>query len=107
MAGAKGKSGGARPNTGGARPGAGRKKAPAATLSVEPTEDPLVFLLGVMKDPGAAPALRVRSAIAAAQYKHTKRGDGGKREGQADAAGKVAKGKFAPAAPPKLIVNNR
>ena len=117
MAGVKGRSGGKRL-------GAGRKakpKAPKAQVetvdatgeaSPEPqqlptTDDPLVFLMAVQNDPMTDIRTRVRAAIAAVQYKHTKRGDGGKKDDQADKAKKVAVGRFGPAAPPKLVVNNR
>jgi phage terminase small subunit len=127
MAGMKGKSGGARPNSGGARPnsggkrpGAGRKpKQPRADESAkqqmpttapasEPTRDPLEFLLDVMQGRVDAKPAQVRAAIAAAQYKHMKKGDGGKKDEAADKAKKAAAGggKFAPAKPPTLIVNN-
>ena len=65
---------------------------------------PLEFLLAVMNDPEADMALRARCAIAAAQYCHAKRDDGGKKEERAANAVEVAKGKLAPAAPPKLSV---
>ena len=94
---------------GGARPGAGRPpkdKAPGTFAEGQP--EPLEYLLAVMHDNQADPALRVRAAIAAAQYVHTKTGDGGKKE-EKDREAKVASsGKFAPAGPPKLsVVNNR
>ena len=47
--------------------------------------------------------LQVRAAIAAVQYTHTKKGDGGKKDEQADAAKKAAGGKFAASAPPRLV----
>lgn len=50
--------------------------------------------------------LQVRAAIAAVQYTHIKKGDGGKKEAEQDAARKAAR-KFAPMEPPKLIVSNR
>lgn len=133
MAGVKGRSGGARVNTGGARPGAGRprknpefsvggdrlnksrakafKLDPPAT-SGAPSETPvqttynkaLTYLMYVVNDPETDPRLRVRAAVAAAQYQQVKAGDGGKREGQADAAKKAGGGKFAPAAPPLKLV---
>jgi phage terminase small subunit len=106
MAGVKGRSGGPRANSGGARPGAGRpKKAPPAPLQIA-TDDPLKFLLGVMQDMSQDSRTRVRAAIAAAQYMHPKAGDGGKKEGKADAAKKVSAGKFAPAAPPRAQTVN-
>lgn len=96
--------------SGGARPGAGRKPKPKpeeAQLPATEGQDPLDFLLSVQNDPAASAALRVRAAIAAAQYVHTKRHDGGKKEAAADAASKAARGKFAARTAPKLIVNNR
>lgn len=53
-----------------------------------------------------ATALQVRAAVAAVQYTHTKRGDGGKKEEQNDKAKKVAGGKFSPAAAPRLVSSN-
>lgn len=133
MAGVKGRSGGPRKNAGGARPGAGRpkrkggevgeksankpKKDKEAALSEEiealsvltdgKARDPLDFLLCVQNDPLIDPRLRVRAAIAAAQYKHTKRGDGGKKDEEAERA-KRAASKFAASAPPPLaLVKNR
>ena len=114
MAGAKGRSGGARP-------GAGRKRVrppdpPPIRESADGSlpaimdgaqRDPLDFLLSMQNDPLVDPRLRLRAAIAAAQYKHTKRGDGGKKEEAATLAEQAGKGRFAPKAPPKLIVNNR
>ena len=56
----------------------------------------------------AATPLQVRAAIAAVQYTHTKRGDGGKKDEQAEAEKKVAAGsRFGSRQPPKLIVNNK
>jgi len=111
MAGVKGRSGGARPNSGGARPGAGRKPKPKpveAAIPAQSDQTPLEFLLSVQNNPLASPMLRVRAAIAAAQYVHVKRADGGKRDEQAHAATKASKGRFAAAAPPpKLVVSNK
>lgn len=50
-----------------------------------------------------ATPIQVRAAIAAVQYTHTKRGDGGKKDEQ-DAKAKKAHGRFgAAAAPPRLV----
>lgn len=119
MAGVKGKSGGPRPNSGGKRPGAGRKPSPPPLMPAKPPaqpgadpaqttgeQSPLDFLKSVYGDETVDLRIRVRAAVAAAQYEHTKRHDGGKKEDQADAAKKAAGGKFGPKAPPKLIVNN-
>ncbi len=89
--------------SGGYRPGAGRKPKPVAPLEAEVTDDPLHFLLAVMNDSAADPKLRVRAAVAAAQYVHTRTKDGGKKEAKQDAAQDAAAGKFQPAAPPRLV----
>lgn len=108
MAGVKGMKGG-----GGARTGAGRKPKPVVEREKREApipqgeKDMLQFLQDVALGRSVATALQVRAAIAAVQYTHTKRSDGGKKEEQAEKAKKVAGGKFAAAAPPKLIVNNR
>lgn len=47
--------------------------------------------------------LQVRAAVAAVQYTHTKKGDGGKKDEEAEKAKKAGTGKFAAAAPPKLV----
>ena len=107
MAGVKGMKGG-----GGARPGAGRKPKPETAVPspvvIEQGErDMLKLLQDVALGLIEATPIQVRAAIAAVQYTHTKRADGGKKEEQAEKAKKVAGGKFAAAAPPKLVVNNR
>ncbi len=120
MAGTKGMKGG-----GGSRPGAGRKKKSAVSVEMEPQPhggelrreraepvqiaecDMLKMLQDVALGRVDATALQVRAAIAAVQYTHTKRSDGGKKEDQADKARNVAGGKFSSSSPPKLIVNNR
>lgn len=96
--------------SGGARSGAGRKpkKKPDNTPVTQPEgTDMLTLLQNVALGVTEATPLQVRAAIAAVQYTHTKRADGGKKEEQAEKAKKVAGGKFAAAAPPKLIINNR
>lgn len=119
MAGVKGRSGGARPGTGGAMPnsgglrsGSGRKKKSASNeekkspLADKSELDMLEFLQQVALGVVEASATQVRAAIAAVQYTHTKLADGGKKEAQAEKAKKVAGGKFAASAPPRLVVNN-
>jgi hypothetical protein len=54
-----------------------------------------------------ANAVQVRAAIAAVQYTHTRRSDGGKKEAKKEKAVQVAGGRFAPPAPPRLVVNNK
>lgn len=95
--------------SGGARPGAGRKpknKASNVPVVQEPT-DMLTLLQNVALGVTEATPLQVRAAIAAVQYTHTKRADGGKKEEKQDAAKKAAGGKFSAATPPKLVVSNR
>lgn len=67
-------------------------------------QKPLEYLLAVMNNPEIDEPLRVRAAIAAAQYCHAKRDDGGKKEERQANAAEVAKGRLAPAAPPKLAI---
>jgi len=54
-----------------------------------------------------ATSLQVRAAIAAVQYTHTKKGDGGKKDEKAEQAKKAAAGRFSAAPSPKLVVNNK
>lgn len=106
MTGVKGRSGGPRPNSGGARPGAGRKAKPKVenVLPAVPGQSPLDFLLAVVNNAQAAPHLRVRAAVAAAQYVHVKKADGGKKDDAKAAAKKAGKGKFAPGTPPLRLL---
>lgn len=115
MSGVKGRSGGPRANSGGARKGAGRKpkaqpeEANVAGLPSDSTgerKDPLQFLEDVVNDPTAPLKDRIRAAVAAAQYKHTKRHDGGKLEEAQERAEKAAKGRFGVRPPPLKLVGN-
>ena len=117
MAGVKGRSGGARP-------GAGRPRKKAVKESLEPQahggalkrqssepvpqedQDMLTLLQNIALGRTEATALQVRAAIAAVQYTHAKRGEGGKKEAQDAAAKKAASGRFATKQPPRLVVNN-
>jgi phage terminase small subunit len=131
MAGTTGKSGGARP-------GAGRKKkiveesakvtpgAAAVSVSLEPQPgggalkrsnaepvplpkmDMLQMLQAVALGHVEATNTQVRAAIAAVQYTHTKKGEGGKKDEAADKAKQAGQGKYAtPPAPPRMVVNNK
>lgn len=105
MAGQPGRSGGPRKNAGGARPGAGRpkkEKPPPPPPTVLPDTDMLTMLQNVALGKVEATALQVRAAIAAVQYTHTKKGDGGKKEEVQERAEQAAS-KFKRAAPPKLV----
>lgn len=109
MTGVPSKRGGPRANSGGKREGAGRKPKPIAVVvppgePVPEGQDMLRFLQDVALGRIEANATQVRAAVAAVQYTHTKRHDGGKREEQADRAKKAATGKFAAAAPPLKLV---
>jgi phage terminase small subunit len=76
---------------------------PAEALMDGTKREPLEFLELVLNLPEAPLKDRIRAAIAAAQYRHMKKGDGGKKE-EADAkAKKAASGRFAPKAPPRLV----
>lgn len=96
MAGAKGKSGGARP-------GSGPKKRPPVPF--DGGMDMLEFLQKVALGHLEASSEQVRAAIAAVQYTHTKRSDGGKKEERQQAAEQAAS-KFRRQSPPKLVAKN-
>jgi phage terminase small subunit len=84
------------------------KAAPKFDLSIALShDDPEKFLMAFMNDLEMDPRERKDAAKALMPYKHQKLGEGGKKDAAADAAKKAAGGKFAPTAPPKLIVNNR
>jgi len=53
----------------------------------------------------AATTVQVRAAVAASQYLHAKKGEGGKKEESAGKAKAAASGKFGQAAPPRLVAN--
>lgn len=108
---------------GGFRPGAGRPKgtkgpkksglptALAADIRKAARKSgltPLEYMLRVMNDEDAPDDRRDRMAIAAASFVHPRmeKASEGKKEITAEAAKNSAVGKFAPSAPPKLIVNN-
>lgn len=93
---------------GGARSGAGRKpkEKPDNTPVVQPEgTDMLTLLQNVALGITEATPLQVRAAIAAVQYTHTKRADGGKKDEKAENAKKASSGKFAPSAPPLKLVS--
>lgn len=132
MAGVKGKSGGPRKNAGGARPGAGRKpknRAPESAnepaggvreelepqahggalkrMRSEPVQardcDMLELLQDIALGRIESTPLQVRAAIAAVQYTHSKKGEGGKKDERAEAA-KIAGRKFGSTPPPLRAV---
>lgn len=68
--------------------------------------DMLQWLQAVALGKVQANTVQVRAAVAAVQYTHTRRADGGKKEAAAESASKAGRGKFASASPPKLVVSN-
>jgi phage terminase small subunit len=74
-------------------------------IALPDAKTPLAFLLSVMNDNAADPALRVKAATSAAQYMHTRRQDGGKKDEQLEAAKGVAAGKFGARPSPLKLVN--
>ena len=121
MAGSPGRSGGARAGAG--RPkkiksdgggaavqtslekqphGGALKRSNATPVEIE-DRDMLQLLKDIALGRVEATSTQVRAAVAAVQYTHTKKGDGGKKDEDADKAKKAGSGKFAPAAPPKLV----
>jgi phage terminase small subunit len=60
-----------------------------------------------MNDLEQDPRLRVRAAVAAAQYVHVKLGDAGKKDDRQRAAEEAAKGKFAQSVGPRLVIDNK
>jgi phage terminase small subunit len=121
MAGVKGKSGGKRVGAGrkpltdaqkaaqaAARAERAKAKAEAIDASMPAdAKEPLPFLEAVMNNAEVDIKVRVRAAIAAAQYRHTKRGDGGKKDETADKAKKVASSSRFRAAPSPLALVKR
>lgn len=128
--GARANSGGARPGAGRkpkAVAGQSANKRGASRASVEtklepqahggalkreksvPVEVPECDMLTLLKNIALgrieASAGQIRAAIAAVQYTHVKRADGGKKEEGQEAAKKAATGKFAAASAPRLVVN--
>jgi phage terminase small subunit len=68
-------------------------------------KDPKEFLLAAMNDQQTEPKLRVDAAKALLPFMHPKLGEGGKKDAQKDAAKKAGGGRFASAAPPKLVAS--
>lgn len=101
MAGKPGKSGGARKGAG--RPPQAQEEK--LTIATNGAQTPLEFLLSVMNDNEVEDKLRLDAAKTAAQYCHAKKGEGGIKDAQQDAAKKAGAGKFGASAPPRLVLN--
>lgn len=80
------------------------KIAPPAKPPELNNDDTLQLLKDIAFGRVEASAIQVRAAVAAVQYEHTKRADGGKKESQQKDAEKVA-GKFVRNKAPKLVAN--
>jgi phage terminase small subunit len=83
-----------------------RRGRPPKLLAIQGgrIEDPKVFLLAVMNDVTQSVYVRADAAKALMPYVHHRVAEGGKKEAKQAAAGKVAKGKFSPAAVPLALV---
>ncbi len=86
--------------------GGALKRSKAEPVPIEET-DMLTLLKDVALGRTDATALQVRAAIAAVQYTHTKKGDGGKKDAETDAAKAAASGKFSTRQPPRLVASNK
>ncbi|MGK5028492.1 terminase small subunit [Janthinobacterium sp. GB4P2] len=69
--------------------------------------DPKDFLGAAMNAPELDMRQRIDCAKALMPFEHQKLGEGGKKGEKQAAAKTAAKGKFSPAAPPKLVVSNK
>lgn len=83
-----------------------RRGRPPKLLSIAGgrIEDPKVFLIAVMNDVTQSGYVRADAAKALLPYVHHRVAEGGKKEVKQAAAGKAAKGKFAPGAVPLALV---
>lgn len=70
---------------------------------VPPADSPLGLLESIMNDVRVPLRERMRAAIAAAQYRHAKRGESGKKEDAAHRAKKAGEGRFTSSEPPRLV----
>jgi phage terminase small subunit len=72
-------------------------------IDIPATADPIEFLTTIMNERAADLRFRIDAAKAMLPFKHQKLGEGGKKDQKQDAAKKAGAGKFAAAAPPKLV----
>jgi len=96
-----------KPKPAASKPGAAPNPIDFDLESMTTFTDPKAFLIAAMNDGRTEPKLRVDAAKALMPFVHAKVGEAGKKDAKADAAKKAGAGKFASAAPPKLVVNNR
>ena len=79
------------------------EKEPEAPKAEGEKLEPLEYMLKVMNDPTENPDMRARMAIAAAPFRHARKGEGvGKKQEREDRAKAAGAGRFAPSAPPIL-----
>lgn len=86
--------------------------APSGDEDIDPLNgvryvDPKDFLGAAMNAPDLDMRQRIDCAKALMPFEHQKLGEGGKKEKNQEAAKTAAKGKFAPASAPKLVVSNK
>ncbi len=67
-------------------------------------QSPMGYLLGIMRDERAEPALRMLAAAKLLPFMHSKAGEKGKKEERQAAGEKAASGKFAVPSAPRLAV---
>lgn len=79
---------------------------PEADRPAKRYETPKEYLLDVMNDVLADPKLRQDAAKALLPYFDKRAAEAGKKEDQGKAAKVAGAGRFAPAAPPRLVANN-
>ena len=86
---------------------AGFSEPPELELVLAATDDPQVFLIGVMNSPLLDPKLRMAAATALMPYCHKKLGETGKKEARQGEAGEALRnGKFRPGRAPLRAVSN-
>jgi phage terminase small subunit len=86
---------------------AGLGTTPELELVLAATDDPQVFLIGVMNSPLLDPKLRMAAATALMPYRHRKLGETGKKEARKDDASEALRsGKFRPGRAPLRAVGN-
>jgi hypothetical protein len=85
--------------------GGALKRAKAAPVPIE-ARDMLQLLQDIALGRVEATGIQVKAAVAAVQYTHAKKGEGGKKEEKKAAASAIAGGRFAPTAPPPRTLAN-
>jgi len=83
--------------------GGALKRSKSRPVEQDP-QDMLTLLQNIALGRTDATAIQVKAAVAAVQYTHAKKGEGGKKDERQKAAEKVG-GRFAPTAPPRARMN--